>query len=57
MNESAPDRCEVCTRVIRTRPQARRRRCGDCLDVVPLFPIAACKPRRKRSTSRGGGAR
>lgn len=57
MNQSAPDRCEVCTRVIRTRPQARRRRCGDCLDVVPLFPITACKPRRKRSGSRGGDAR
>lgn len=57
MNQSATDRCEVCTRVIRTRPNARKRRCGHCLDVVPLFPVAACKRRRKGPASKGGDAR
>ncbi|WP_181193281.1 hypothetical protein [Prauserella shujinwangii] len=46
------DRCEVCARVIGTRANPRKRRCRAHVDVSPLFPLSACRGRR-----RGGGRR
>jgi hypothetical protein len=44
----ARDRCEVCSRVISQRPNPRKRRCGDHLEVAPLFPVSACKKTKRR---------
>jgi hypothetical protein len=44
--------------VIGARPHAKKRRCAQCLNVVPLFPATACKkPKRttKSSNVKGGG--
>jgi hypothetical protein len=50
------DRCEVCSRVISQRPNPRKRRCGDHLEVAPLFPVSACKkPKRANGSMRAKG--
>ena len=48
----ARDRCEVCNRVIGQRPDQRKRRCAEHLDERALFPVSACKKKK-----RGGGRR
>lgn len=49
-------RCEVCARVVRPAAGERRvRRCPEHVNVVPLFPKSATKPRRASGTD--GGAR
>ena len=54
----ARDRCEACNRVIAQRPDARKRRCGDCVDMAALFPASVCRKSRRgngsRPTNRGG---
>lgn len=55
MSATSTDRCEVCTRVIRTRPNPRKRRCAEHVHVAPLFPLAAVKKPGRPATE--GGAR
>lgn len=52
------DRCAVCGRVITQRPDARKRRCGGCVDMAALFPTSVCKKSRRGNGSgrtNGGG--
>jgi hypothetical protein len=52
------DRCEVCTRVLDSRPDPNRRRCAEHLNQLALFPLSAVrKPRRRRTTRRETGRR
>jgi hypothetical protein len=52
----ARDRCEVCSRVITQRPNPRKRRCRDHVEVAALFPLSACKkPKRAKGSQRSDG--
>lgn len=46
------ERCEVCARVLVARPNPKKRRCAGCADVVPLFPLTACRKTRRTRAGR-----
>ncbi|MQA15709.1 MAG: hypothetical protein GEV09_16560 [Pseudonocardiaceae bacterium] len=52
------DRCEVCQRVLESRPDPKRRRCAEHLDQLHLFPSSAVRrPRRWPGRRIGGESR